>query len=88
MVCIVTLIILDHFNQQNEQSERILKAWVNDVNIYLKDFKVVDRKDLFGLPLAVVNEDYPLDNVLQMLNSSQFDFDMTSFYVSGIIIPL
>ena len=49
---------------------------------------MVDRKDPFGLPLAVVNEDYPLDNVLQMLNSSQFDFDMTSFYVSGIIIPL
>ena len=86
--CKFVLIFLDHFNQQNEQSEGILKKWVNDVNVYLKDFKVVDRKDPFGLPLAVVNYDYPLDNVLPMLNSSRFDFDMTSFYVSGIIIPL
>ena len=49
---------------------------------------MVDRKDPFNLQLAVVNDDYPLDDVLVMLNSTRFSFDITSFYVSGTIVYL
>lgn len=76
------------FNQQNEGSETVLKDWVSNVNAYLEDFEVVDRKDPFNLQLAIVSNDYPMDGVLTMLNTTQFSFDITSFYVSGTIIYL
>ena len=48
---------------------------------------MVDRKDPFNLQLAIVSDDYPLDDVLIRLNTTQrFSFDIMSFYVSGIII--
>lgn len=48
--------------------------------------EVVDRKDAFNLPLAVVTDKYPLNDVLRLNTTFSFDFD--SFYVSGIIIRL
>ena len=65
-----------------------MKNWVDTVNDYLKDFKVVDRTDPFNLQLAVVNSNYPLDDAFMILNNTEFSFDVTSFYVSGIIIHL
>ena len=76
------------FNQQNERSEVLLKDWVSNVNTYLEDVEVVDRRDPFNLQLAIVNDNYPMDDVLTMLNNTQFSFDITSFYVSGTIIYL
>lgn len=49
---------------------------------------MVDRKDPFNLPLAVVTGDYPLDDVLSKLNETSFSFAFNRFYVSGIIIHL
>lgn len=76
-------------NLQAETSETILKAVVSDVNTYLRGhIERVDRKDPFNLPLAVVNDDYPLDEVLPKLNNTSFDFNFNRFYVSGVIIHL
>lgn len=52
------------------------------------DVTVIDREDPFNLQLAIVNDNYPLDDVLTKLNNTSFYFEFNRFYVSGILIHL
>lgn len=50
--------------------------------------EVVHRSDPFGLQLALVNDDYPLNDTLAILNNISFNFEFNRFFVSGVIIHL
>lgn len=73
----------------NGSSQEFLKKWINNVSTYLESkVEVVHRSDPFGLQLALVNDDYPLDDALAILNNISFNFEFNRFFVSGVIIHL
>jgi len=73
-----------------EQSEAFLKNWVNEVRECLSTngITVNEKKDPFDMPLAVVKESYPVEDVLPNLSNITFDYNLESYYVAGIIIRI
>ena len=71
-----------------ELSETFLKNLVNEVRKCLttNGITVDERKDPFDMPLAVVKESYPVEDVLPNLTNITFHYNLESYYVAGVII--
>ena len=59
---------------------------VRETCLSTKGIIVDERKDPFDMPLAVVKESYPVEDVLPNLSTIMFNYNLESYYVAGVII--